>query len=99
MGLELELMGIDDADLATDLEYLDEGDFDIDGSLEDLTEDLDYGWDDVTTESGAEILEQYESNFENPAIYDRSYPIETFDDYGMDDFGGGMDDHNFDFDW
>ena len=97
--LGLDDLDIDDAELAASDDFLDSGDFSLqDGDLAELTSDLDYGWDDVSTDVGNDIRESYETNFDKPAIYETEIPIETFRDHGMDDFGGdfggGM---NFDF--
>ncbi len=97
---------VDDALIDDSLSYLDESDFAFDGDIAELTEDLDYGWDDTSTDTGAELLESIEDNFDNSAIYDlMEQPVETFEDYGVEDFGdmggemdfGGADFGDFDF--
>ena len=99
-GLGLDEFDLDDASLAGEMDYLESGDFGLEeGDLDAMTSDLDYGWDDVSSNTGAEIAESYESNFDNSGYYDRAEPVETFNDYGMDDFGGGFDSGGFDFDW
>ena len=97
--LGLDDLDIDDAELAASSEFLDAGDFSLqDGDLAELTSDLDYGWDDVSTDVGTEIRENYESNFDNSAIYERELPVETFQDHSMNDFGGDFGgDMDFDF--
>jgi hypothetical protein len=95
--LELDAIDIDDAELDASDAYLDEGDFGLaDGDLEGMTSDIDQGWDDVSTEKGAEIMEGVESNFDNSAIYEREEPIDTFEGRGMDDFGGDFGGGDFD---
>ena len=90
--VDFELFDADDDLLADSIEFLEGGDFGFDGDMEALTTDLDAGgWDDVDTDIGEEILEQYESNFGTHSFYEREAPVETFEDYGMDDFGGGFD--------
>ena len=94
--LGLDDLDIDDAELAASDDFLESGDFSLqEGDLAELTSELDYGWDDVSTDMGNEIRESYEANFDNQAIYEAEIPIETFQDYGMNDFGGdfggGMD--------
>lgn len=93
--LELDMIDTMDIDVASNLEFLDESDFSFDGDLGELTEDIDHGWDDVSTDTGAQIMEQYEDNFDVPAIYDRAEPVETFQDYGVEDFGGDMGSMDF----
>ena len=93
--LEMELILLEDVDMAESLDFLESGDFGFDDDLDDLTSDLEYGWDDVETEIGQEIEDAYESNFDNYSLYEQEIPVETFDDYGMGDFDdafGGMDD-------
>ena len=90
-GLEMDAIDIGDADMLASEAYLNDGDFGMaDGDLESITSDLDYGWDDVSTDTGAQIMNSYGSNLDNSAIYEREAPIETFQDYGMDDMGGGF---------
>jgi hypothetical protein len=95
--LDFELDGIDamGVDVDANLNFLDEGDFSFDGDMGALTEDIDHGWDDVTTDTGAEVMESYESNFDNSAIYDRQEPVETFQDHGVEDFGNDMGSMDF----
>ena len=96
--LGLDDLDIDDAELAASDDFLDAGDFTLqDGDLAELTSDLDYGWDDVSTDVGNDIRDSYESNFDNQAIYEAEAPVETFQDYGMDDVGGDMGGMDFDF--
>lgn len=93
--LELDVIDIDDADLAESDAFLENGDFGLgDGDLGEMTSDLNQGWDDVSTDAGAEIRDDFDSNLDNSAIYERESPIETFEGRGMDDFGsdfGGSD--------
>ena len=93
--LELDTIDIDDTDLAESDAFLENSDFGLgDGDLEGMTSDIDQGWDDVSTDTGAEIRDDFDSNFDNSAIYERESPIETFEGRGMDDFGddfGGSD--------
>ena len=96
--LELGMIDALDIEVADNLEFLDEGDFGFDGDLSALTEDLDHGWDDISTDAGAEIVEQYEENFDNFGIYDRYEPVETFEDYGVEDFGDDMGSMDFGYD-
>ena len=35
-------------------------------------------------------MNSYDSNLDNSSVYETEAPIETFQDYGMDDFGGGF---------
>ncbi len=96
--LELDTIDIDDAELQASDAFLDNADFGLaDGDLEELTSDLDNGWDDVSTDTGVEIQEGIDSNLDNSSIYEREAPIETFEDYGMDDFGGDFGGSDFDF--
>lgn len=89
--LEMDIIDIDDADMLASEAYLDDGNFSLlDSDLETMTSDLDYGWDDVSTDTGSQIMDSYNSNFDNSAIYESQVPIDTFQDYGMDDFGGGF---------
>ena len=37
-------------------------------------------------------MEQYEDNFDNYSICDHESPVENFENYDMDDSGGGFDD-------
>ena len=56
--------------------------------------DLNQGWDDVSTDTGVEIRDDFDSNLDNSAVYERESSIDTFEDHGMDDFGsdfGGSD--------
>ncbi len=97
--LGLDDIDIDDAELAASDDFLDAGDFSLDdGDLAEMTSGLDYGWDEVSTDVGNDIRENYESNFDNQAIYEAEAPIETFQDYGMSDFGGDFD-GGMDFDY
>ena len=96
--LEMDLMLLEDIDIAESLDFLESGDFGFDDDISVLTDDLDYGWDDVETDTGLDIRDAYESNFDKHSLYEQEVPIETFDDYGMDDFGddfSGMDDWGF----
>ena len=86
--LEYELLELDDALYDESLSYLDDGDFGFDGDMGELTQELEFGWDDVYTDTGMELVEQVEENLDVSAIYERSAPVETFEDYGIDDFGG-----------
>ncbi len=98
--LGLDGLDIDDAELAASDEFLESGDFSLqDGDLAELTSDLDYGWDDVSTGVGNDIREGYETNFDNAAMYEREVPIETFQDHGMDDFGRDMRGMRMNFDF
>ena len=94
--LELDSINIDDAELVESDAFLDDGNFGLaDGDLEEMTSDLDHGWDDVSTDTGAEIMEGTDSNLDNSAIYDTESPIETFEGRGMDDFGGDFGGSDF----
>ena len=97
--LELDLVDIADGDVAASLEFLGSGDFSFDGDMGALTESIDHGWDDVSTDTGAQLVEQVEDNFQNSAIYDRQIPVETFEDYGVQDFGSNMGSMDFGGDW
>ena len=97
--LELTLMDLDDAELAANLDYLDENDFSFDGDIDALTDEIDHGWDDVSTDTGEEIVDQIEDNLDVSSIYDVEATIETFEDYGVDDFGDDMGSMDFDDDW
>ena len=46
------------------------------------------------TDVGEEIMHHMEENL-TQVPYDPGFEVETFDDYGMDDFGEG----DLDFDW
>ena len=96
--LELDTIDIDDTELLANDAFLDNGDFGLaDGDLVEMTSDLDQGWDDVSTDAGAEVMEGFDSNIDNSAVYERELPIETFQDNSMDDFdGGGYDGGDFD---
>ncbi len=90
-------MEADDLDLAE--AYLDETDFELaDGDLAAFTEDLDLGWDDVESDVGLEIQEEMESNWDH-VPYKAEFEPATFDDHGIDDFGGGYDDWGGDLDF
>ena len=93
--LDLDMIDVMDVDTAASLDFLDEGDFSFDGDMAELTDGIDHGWDDVTTDTGQEIMESYESNFDNSAIYDRQEPVETFQDYDVQDFGDDMGSMDF----
>lgn len=96
--LDLDLVDDFDASLYDDsMSYLDEGEFGFDGDMAELTQDLDFGWDDVSTDTGMELMERVEDNFDSTGFYDVAEPIDTFQDYGMDDFGGA--DFGFDMDF
>jgi len=95
VDLELDELDAMDVDVGASLDFLDEGDFSFDGDMDVLTEDIDHGWDDVSTDTGTELVEQYETNFDNEAIYDREIPVETFEDYGVEDFGSDMGSMDF----
>lgn len=96
--LELDTIDIDASGLAESDAFLDNGDFGLaDGDLEAMTSDLEHGWDDVSTDTGAEIMKGIDSNLDNSAVYEREEPIETFQDYGMDDFGDDFGGSDFDF--
>ncbi len=89
--LEMDTIDIGAAEVLASEAYLNDGDFGLaDGDLQEITSDIDYGWDDVTTDAGAEIMNSYDSNMDNSSVYEREVPIETFRDYGMDDMGGGF---------
>lgn len=55
------------------------------------TPDTDYVWDDISTDTGSQIMDSYDSNFGNSAICEPQAPIDTFQDYGMDDFGAATE--------
>ena len=96
--LDYELLDDFDDSLYDDsMSYLDDGYFGFDGDMAELTEDLDFGWDDVSTDTGAELMDQVETNFDNTGHYDRSEPVETFEDYGMQDYGGADFGSDMDF--
>jgi hypothetical protein len=89
--LELDTIDIDDGELLASDAFLESSDFGLaDGDLGVMTSDLNQGWDDVSTDTGVEIRDDFDSNLDNSAIYEREAPIETFQDYGMDDFGSDM---------
>ena len=97
--LELEMLDLAEEELLAADAFLDAGDFSLDDDdLREMTSELDLGWDDVDSEIGLEIMDQFESNFDE-APFDSGHDLDTFDDYGMDDFGGGFDDYGMDFDW
>ena len=97
--LELDTIDIDDTELLANDAFLDNGDFGLaDGDLVEMTSDLDQGWDDVSTDAGAEVMEGFDSNIDNSAVYERELPIETFQDNSMDDFGGDFDGGGYDGD-
>ncbi len=91
---ELELDGIDiaDADVEETESWLEAGDFSLEeGDLAAMTGDLEAGgWDDVSTDIGQEVMQGTAENFEQ-VPYDPGFEAQTFDDHGMDDFGGGFD--------
>jgi len=97
--LGLDLLDIDDAALAATNDFLEQGDFGLEADdLSEMTSDLDQGWGDVDTDTGMDIREGVESNFDRSGFYERDEPVNTFEDYGMDDFGGGFD-GGMDFDF
>ena len=83
-----------DADLMETDALLDEGDYGLaDGDIAELSNDMDMGWDDVSTDAGYEVRDQMEDNFDH-APFDSGFDdVNTFDDFGgYSDFGGGFDD-------
>ena len=68
-------------------------DYPYDWDLPDTAIDVgDLGLDtlDVDTEIGAEVMQDFESNFDhNP--FESGFDLNTFDDVGFDDFGGSFD--------
>tara|TARA_R110000850_G_scaffold60524_7_gene138841 strand:+ start:689 stop:1816 length:1128 start_codon:yes stop_codon:yes gene_type:complete len=99
--LELDQLIIDEVELDMVDTYLEDAEFNlIDGDLEAITADLELGWDDVASDLGHEIQAEIESNFDE-VPYEPSFEPNTFDDYGIDDFGGGYDDFGggLDFDF
>ena len=97
---DLGLDGLDfsDAELMESEAFLSSGDFSLSESdLRDITSDLDFGWDDVTTDMGRDIEAGTLENFDS-VPWDSGFDANTFEDHGMSDFGsdfgGGMD-----FDW
>ena len=97
--LELYAIDIDEYELLETTDWLESSDFDFDdGDLAELSSDLDYGWDDVSTDAGEEVMRGMEQNL-NQVPYEPDFEVETFDDYGMDDFGGDFGGSDLDFDW
>lgn len=97
VGLGLHDIDIDDFEVLEAESFLEETDFRLDeGDLVDLSSDLDVGWADVTGDVGAEIMDGYESNFEE-VPYQESFEVESFEDYGLDDLGDAFDDANLDY--
>ena len=98
-GLGLHDIDIDEYELLETEAWLAESEFGLSaGDLTVLTEDLDAGWDDVSGDIGEELIQGFESNFEQ-VPYEESFEIETFDDYGMEDLGDAFSDYSMDFDW
>ena len=97
--LDAEFMDFSDADIELMDSYLDENDFSMEqGDLEALSSDMELGWDAVDSDTGLMIEDQLLDNFDS-VPYDQGFEINTFEDYSMDDFGGGFDDMGMDFDW
>lgn len=97
--LELYAIDIDEFEYLEATDWLEENDFGFDDDdLEDLSSDLDYGWDDVSSDIGEDIMHDMESNFDQ-VPYEADFDVETFDDYGIDDLGGYSGESNLDFDW
>lgn len=96
---DIDLADIDiaDSDLAAWDNYLDTNTFDLsDGDMNQLSDHMDLGWQDVDSNAGYEVMDRYEQNFEAEP-YQEDFEPQTFDHFGMDDFGGGFDD--FGGDW
>ena len=88
---------ISDAELSDADDYLEDNDFSLDdGDLQSITSDMDLGWGAVESDSGHEVMDSYEDNFDS-VPFERDFEPSTFDSYGMDDFGGGFDDFGGDF--
>ncbi len=67
-----------------------------DDDIAALTAGEDWGWDSVSTDEGAALVDEIEDNMDLTSIYDHDVPVETFEDYSMDDFG---DDFGSDMDF
>lgn len=96
--LALDSLDISDAELLATDDYLESNDFSLDdGDLQSITSDMDLGWGEVESDSGYEVMDSYQDNFDS-VPYEQNFEPSTFDDYGMDDFGGGFDDFGGGFD-
>lgn len=85
---DLDLTDLSDADLVASDDFLVSGDFSLDDDdLRAMTSDMELGWDAVESDSGMDVMDGMESNFDD-APYEPAFEANTFDDYGMDDFGG-----------
>lgn len=90
--LGLDELDADEAEIAAGDEYLEQGDFSLnDADMAEMTDELPAGWDDVDTDVGAEVMDGMQSNFEH-VPFEPDVEMNTFDDVGFDDFGGGFDD-------
>ena len=97
--LELHDIDIDEFELLETESWLEDGDFGLgEGDLEALSADIDIGWEDVDSDIGAEIMDDFATNFEQ-VPYEEEFSIETFDDYGIDDLGGAFESFDLDFAW
>ena len=97
--LELYAIDIDEDECLETTDWLEANDFDFDdGDLAALSSDLDYGWDEVSTDVGEDIMHQMEQIL-SQVPYEPDFEVQTFEDYGMDDFGDDFGGSDFDFDW
>ena len=82
-------MDIDD--LSETEDWLLEGDFSLDDAdMAELTSDLPAGWDEVDTDIGGDVMQDFESNFDtNP--FEPGSDLNTFDDLDFGDFGDSFD--------
>ncbi len=90
---------IDEYQLLETGSWLEDSEFLLDGGeLTALTDEFDIGWQDVSGDAGADLLNGYESNFDQTP-YEDAFEIETFEDYGLDDLGDAFSGYEMDFDW
>ncbi len=109
--LDLDSIDYDMADWESMDMELSEADYSMsDGDISALTEGLDYGWDDISSDMGYEAMSTMESNFDSMP-YDSGSDWDAIDsspaDYGGDwgggdyggDYGGGGDWGGGGWDW
>ena len=98
--LGLDTLDIYGAEVAALDGWLDESDFSLDSmDMMELTDDLPAGWDEVDSDIGIQMMQDFQSDFEHMP-FEPQFEPNTFDDFGgMDDFGGGFDDFGGGFDW
>ena len=97
-AIDVSDLGLDTLDIyGAEMEalggWLDASDFGVDSmDMIELTNDLPAGWDEVDSDIGIQMMQDFQSNFDQ-APFQPQFEPHTFDDFGgMQDFGGGFDD-------